>query len=48
MIFKKIYVNDPIRTESQEEAISIHQSVMKPFTALDYQMIELPLVPVKE
>ncbi|HET6558918.1 MAG TPA: AAA family ATPase [Prolixibacteraceae bacterium] len=44
----EIYVNDPIRQETFEEAILIHQAVMKTFSALDYQMIELPLVAVKE
>lgn len=44
----EIYVNDPIRTETLEEAIRIHQAVIETFSALDYQMIELPLMPVKE
>lgn len=44
----EIYVNDLIRTETLEEAILIHQAIMKTFSSLDYQMIELPLISVKE
>ena len=44
----EIYENDKIRTESYEEAILIHQCVLETYHDLNYQIIELPLLPVKE
>lgn len=44
----EIFVNDSIRSETYEEAIRIHQSVLKTYSFLNYQIIELPLIPVNE
>lgn len=43
-----IFVNDEIRTESYEEAVRIHQSVVKTYAGLNYQIIELPLVAISQ
>lgn len=43
-----IYSTDSIRQETLEEAILIHQAVLNTFSELDYQLIELPLLPVTE
>lgn len=44
----EIFENDTIRTETFEEAVKIHQSVIETYSGLDYQLIDLPLLPVKE
>jgi predicted ATPase len=44
----EIYTNDSIRSETFEEAILIHQSVLDTYSELNYEIIELPLVPVSE
>lgn len=44
----EIYVNDPIRTETFDEALQIHRVVVETYRNLNYQIIELPLVPISE
>lgn len=44
----EIFINDSIRSESYEEAILIHQSILETYSGLNYQIIELPLIPVNE
>ncbi|HEY3369940.1 MAG TPA: AAA family ATPase [Prolixibacteraceae bacterium] len=44
----EIFVNDHIRSETFEEAILIHQAVIDTYKELNYQIIELPLIPVTE
>ena len=44
----EIFENDPIRTETFEEAVLIHQAVLETYSDLNYQVIELPLLPVKK
>jgi len=44
----EIYVNDPIRTETFDEAFQIHQIVVETYRNLNYQIIELPLLPISE
>lgn len=44
----EIFVNDVIRTESFEEALRIHESVVETYINLNYQIIDLPLLPVKQ
>lgn len=44
----EIYVNDTIRRETYKEAILIHQAVLYIYSELNYQIIELPLIPVSE
>ena len=44
----EIYINDSIRSESFEEGCSIHQIVLETYLSLNYQIIELPLLPVKQ
>ena len=44
----EIFVNDPIRQESLEEAILIHQAIIATFSELNYELIELPLLPVSQ
>ena len=43
-----IFKNDPIRTETFEEAVRIHQAIQETYSGLNYQIIELPLVPVNK
>jgi len=42
----EIFVNDSIRSETFEEAILIHQAILITYSALNYQIIELPLISV--
>ncbi len=42
----EIFVNDPIRTETFDEALQIHAIVLETYQDLNYQIIELPLLPV--
>lgn len=44
----EIFVNDSTRSESYDEAIRIHQSILETYSGLNYQIIELPLIPVNE
>jgi predicted ATPase len=44
----QIFINDPIRSETYEEAILIHQTILDTYFQLDYQIIELPLIPISE
>jgi len=44
----EIFTNDAIRTETFEEALRIHESIVKTYLDLNYQIIELPLLPVKQ
>lgn len=43
-----IFENDDIRCESFDEAVRIHQAVLDTYSELDYQLFELPLVPVNQ
>lgn len=40
----EIFTNDSIRTETYEEAVKIHQSVLDTYAELNYELIELPLI----
>jgi predicted ATPase len=44
----EIFVNDPIRTETFDEALQIHEFVLETYRNLNYQIIELPLLPVDQ
>lgn len=44
----EIFENDQIRIETFEEAVKIDLAVRKSYTELKYQLIDLPLVSVKE
>jgi predicted ATPase len=44
----EIFVNDPIRSETYEEAVRIHQAIINTYSGLKYQLIELPLLSVGE
>jgi len=44
----EIFTNDAIRTETFEEALRIHEFILKTYVDLNYQIIELPLLPVKQ
>ena len=46
--WREIFVNDSIRCETFEEAVNIHQIVLETYSQLDYKIIELPLIPVRE
>jgi predicted ATPase len=46
--WRGIYVNDLIRKETFEEAFQIHQAVIETYQNLNYQIIELPLIPSKQ
>jgi len=43
-----IFTNDTIRTETFEEAVRIHEFIVKTYVDLNYQIFELPLLPVKQ
>jgi predicted ATPase len=43
----EIFENDPIRTETFDEAVKIHQAVIETYSGLDYRLIDLPLLPIK-
>jgi len=45
--WSEIFVNDSIRTETFEEACLIHEVVVETYISLNYQIIELPLLPLK-
>lgn len=42
----EIFINDPIRTETFEEAVRIHEAVLDIYSSLNYTIIELPLLSV--
>jgi predicted ATPase len=42
----EIFRNDKTRTETFEEAVCIHEFILKTYSDLNYKIIELPLVPV--
>jgi predicted ATPase len=44
----EIYTKDAIRNEQFEEACLIHQAILSTYSELNYQIIDLPLVPVIE
>ena len=44
----EIFVNDSIRTETFDEACQIHEVVVETYLSLNYQIIELPLLPPKQ
>lgn len=44
----EIFVNDVIRSETFEEALQIHEIIVKTYINLNYQIIELPLLPLKQ
>ena len=44
----EIFVNDSIRTETFDEACRIHEIVVETYISLNYQIIELPLLPPKQ
>lgn len=44
----EIFVNDVIRTETFEEALLIHEIIVKTYINLNYRIIDLPLLPVKQ
>jgi len=46
--WSEIFVNDSIRSESFEEALLIHKIIVETYLSLNYQIIELPLLPVKQ
>jgi predicted ATPase len=43
-----IFRNDSIRTETFDEAVKIHQSVLDTYSGLNYELIELPLITTTE
>lgn len=46
--WREIFVNDSTRSESYDEAIRIHQSILETYSGLNYQINELPLFSVTE
>jgi predicted ATPase len=44
----EIFVNDSFRGETLQEAILIHQVIVDTYFVLNYQIIELPLIPISE
>lgn len=44
----EIYTTDTIRTETFEEAKKLHEIIVETYKNLNYQIIELPLVPISE
>lgn len=44
----EIYTNDAIRTETFDDAQKIHEIIVETYKNLNYQIIELPLVPISE
>jgi predicted ATPase len=44
----EIFVRDTIRNETYEEALCIHQIIIDTYSELNYQIVELPLVSIKE
>jgi predicted ATPase len=46
--WREIFVNDSIRTETFDEAQKLHEIILETYKNLNYQIIELPLVPISE
>lgn len=44
----EIFANDIIRTETFKEALLIHEIIVETYLGLNYQIIELPLLPLKQ
>jgi len=44
----EIFTNDTIRSETFEEATRIHEFIVETYIGLNYQVIELPLLPVRQ
>lgn len=44
----EIFINDTIRSETYEEALRIHEFIVETYIGLNYQIVELPLLPVKQ
>ena len=44
----EIFTNDNIRTETFEEATRIHEFIVDTYLNLNYQVVELPLLPVDQ
>ena len=44
----EIYTSDTIRSETFNEAVQIHEFIVETYFELNYQVIELPLLPVKQ
>lgn len=44
----EIFRNNVVRTESFEEAVTIHDVITETYLSLNYQLIDLPLVAVKK
>lgn len=44
----EIYTNDTIRSETFEEALRIHEFIVETYIGLNYRVVELPLLPVKQ
>jgi len=44
----EIFTNDDIRSETFKEALLIHEIIVETYLSLNYQIIELPLLPVKQ
>jgi predicted ATPase len=44
----EIFVSDSIRSETFEEALLIHEIVIEIYLSLNYQIIELPLLPLEQ
>jgi len=42
--WREIYQNDPIRTETFEEAVKIHDYIVKSYLENGYELIDLPFV----
>lgn len=46
--WKEIYVNDPERWQSYEEAVLIHQVLKETYIGYGFELVEIPGLPVKE
>ena len=44
----EIFVNDFIRSETFEQALLIHEIIIETYLSLNYKIIELPLLPLKQ
>lgn len=46
--WKEIYVNDPERWQSYEEAVSIYHAIKETYIAYGFELIEIPGLPLEE
>lgn len=46
--WKEIYVNDPERWQSYEEAVLIHRAISETYSACGFELIEVPGLPLNE